>query len=71
MKKIRSGTSLIELLIAIGAISVVLITIAAAASQALSSGIFSRTQAVATKRAEEQMERVRAAGSFLRFPMFT
>jgi len=56
----KSGTSLIELLIAIGAISVVLITIAAAASQALSSGIFSRTQAVATKRAEEQMERVRA-----------
>ena len=60
MKKIKSGTSLIELLIAIGAISVVLITIAAAASQALSAGIFSRTQALATKQAEEQMERVRA-----------
>lgn len=56
----KPGTSLIELLIAIGAISVVLITIAAAASQALSSGIFSRTQALATKQAEEQMERVRA-----------
>ncbi len=51
---------MIELLIAIGAISVVLITIAAAASQALSAGIFSRTQARATKQAEEQMERVRA-----------
>lgn len=55
----KPGTSLIELLIAIGAISVVLITIAAAASSALSSGIFSRTQAIATKQAEEQMERVR------------
>lgn len=56
----KHGTSLIELLIAIGAISVVLITIAAAASEALSSGIFSRTQARATKQVEEQMERVRA-----------
>lgn len=56
----KPGQSLIELLIAVGAISVVLITIAAAASQALSTGIFSRTQAVATKQAEEQMERVRA-----------
>ncbi len=56
----KPGQSLIELLIAIGAISVVLITIAAAASQALSAGIFSRTQARATKQAEEQMERVRA-----------
>src|SRR3990172_2773426 len=56
----RPGTSLIELLIAIAAISVVLITIAAAASQALSAGIFSRIQARATKQAEEQMERVRA-----------
>lgn len=56
----KPGQSLIELLIAVGAISVVLITIAAAASQALSSGIFSRTQAKATKQAEEQMERVRA-----------
>lgn len=56
----KPGTSLIELLIAIGAISVVLITIAAAASQSLSAGIFSRTQAIATKQAEEQMERVRA-----------
>lgn len=56
----KSGTSLIELLIAIGAISVVLITLAAASSQSISAGIFSRTQAIATKQAEEQMERVRA-----------
>ena len=56
----KPGTSLIELLIAIGAISVVLITIAAAASQSLSTGIFSKTQARATKQAEEQMERIRA-----------
>lgn len=56
----KPGTSLIELLIAIGAISVILITLAAAASQSLSAGIHSRTQALATKYAEEQMERVRA-----------
>lgn len=58
--EMKPGQSLIELLIAIGAISVVLITIAAVASQSLANGIFSRTQARATKQAEEQMERVRA-----------
>ena len=56
----KPGTSLIELLIAIGVISVILIALAAASSQSISAGIFSRTQAVATKQAEEQMERVRA-----------
>ena len=58
--RIRTGQSLIEILIAISAITIVLVSLVAAATRSLSGSVSARTQALATKTAEEQMEKVRA-----------
>lgn len=55
----KQGQSLIELLIAIGAISAVLVAIVAVTTKALSGQTFARTEAQATQLSEEQIERVR------------
>lgn len=56
----KPGQSLIELIIAIGAIGSILVAIVATATRSLAIQTFSRTQAQATKLAQEQIERVRA-----------
>lgn len=56
----KLGQSLIELLIAIGAISVVMLSIAGAATRAVSVQTSAKQEAQAAKLAEEQIERVRA-----------
>lgn len=56
----RQGQSLIEILIAISAITIVLISLVSAATQSLSGSVSARTQALATKLSEEQMEKLRA-----------
>lgn len=56
----RIGTSLIELLIAIGVISVVLVALTAATTSSVSVQIFAKNEAQATKLAQEQVERLRA-----------
>lgn len=58
--KIRPGQSLIEILIAISAITIVLVSLVAAATRSLSGSVSARTQALATKTAEEQMEKIRS-----------
>lgn len=58
--KSRSGQSLIEILIAISAITIVLISLVSATTRSLSGSVSARTQALATKTAEEQMEKIRA-----------
>jgi Tfp pilus assembly protein PilV len=58
--KNKSGQSLIEILIAISAITIVLVSLVAAATRSLSGSVSARTQALATKLAEEQMEKIRA-----------
>lgn len=56
----RTGLSLIELLIAVGAIGAILVGIAAVATRSVNLQTYSKEQAQATKLAEEQIERVRA-----------
>lgn len=56
----KTGTSLIELLIAISVITLTLVTLASVASRSISVQLFSTKQAQATKLAEEQVDRVRA-----------
>lgn len=56
----RGGQSLIEILIAISAITIVLVSLVSAATQSLSGSVSARTQALATKLAEDQMEKIRA-----------
>jgi len=56
----RKGQSLIEILIAISAITIVLTALVSAATRSLSGSISARTQALATKTAEDQMEKIRA-----------
>jgi|GEM_PF-6952669 len=56
----RKGQSLIEILIAISAITIVLTALVSAATRSLSGSVFARTQALATKTAEDQMEKIRA-----------
>lgn len=56
----RKGLSLIELLIAVGVISVILVGITAVATRSVNIQTYSKEQAQATKLAEEQIERVRA-----------
>lgn len=58
--KNRKGQSLIEILIAISAITIVLVSLVSAATQSLSGSVSARTQALATKLAEDQMEKIRA-----------
>ena len=58
--RIRTGQSLIEILIAISAITIVLVSLVAAATRSLSGSVSARTQALATKSSEEQMEKIRA-----------
>jgi Tfp pilus assembly protein PilV len=60
INKNRSGQSLIEILIAISAITIVLISLVSAATRSLSGSVSARTQALATKLAEDQMEKLRA-----------
>lgn len=60
MSSIRTGQSIIELLIAVGAIGMVLVALVSTATRAVSMQTFSRIQSQATKRVEEQLERVRA-----------
>ena len=57
---IRSGQSLIEILIAISAITIVLISLVSAATRSLSGSVSARTQALATKFSEDQMEKIRS-----------
>lgn len=56
----RTGLSLIELLIAVGAIGAILVGIAAVATRSVNLQTYSKEQAQATKLTEEQIERVRA-----------
>lgn len=56
----RNGLSLIELLIAVGVISVILVGISAVATRSVNVQTYSKEQTQATKLAEEQIERVRA-----------
>ncbi|MBI5356872.1 hypothetical protein HZB78_04690 [Candidatus Collierbacteria bacterium] len=56
----RKGQSLIEILIAISALTIVLVSLVTAATQSLSGSVSARTQALATKLAEDQMEKIRA-----------
>ena len=58
--KNRQGQSLIEILIAISAITIVLVSLVSAATRSLSGSVSARTQALATKLAEGQMEKIRA-----------
>lgn len=58
--KNRSGQSLIEILIAISAITIVLVSLVAAATRSLSGSVWARTQALATKFSEDQMEKIRS-----------
>lgn len=54
------GFTLIELLIMVAAVSIILVSLAAAATRAVGVQIQARQQAQATKLAEEQIERIRA-----------
>lgn len=54
------GFTLIELLIAVSAVSIILVSLAAAATRSVGVQTQARQQAQATKLAEEQIERVRA-----------
>lgn len=56
----KNGQSLIELLIAIGAISTVLVAIAAVSTGALSGQTYARAETQATQLSSEQIERLRA-----------
>lgn len=56
----NKGFTLIELLIAVSAVSIILVSLAAAATRAVGVQTQARQQAQATKLAEEQIERVRA-----------
>ena len=56
----RNGQSLIEILIAISAITIVLVSLVAAATRSLSGSVWARTQALATKFSEDQMEKIRS-----------
>ena len=56
----RRGQSLIEILIAISAITIVLVSLVAASTRALSGSVWARTQALATKFSEDQMEKIRS-----------
>ena len=56
----KSGFSLIELLIAVSAVSVVLVALSAAATRSVSTQVLARQEAQATQLAKEQLELIRA-----------
>lgn len=56
----KKGQSLIELLIAIGAISVILVSLVAVSTRSVANSAFGKIQIVANKKTEEQIERIRA-----------
>jgi len=59
MKKIK-GQSLVEMVIAIGIVLIVIVALVAVTTFSIRNAIFSRNQSLATKYAQEAIEKVRA-----------